>query len=152
MWTLQQHTTTCIWSLPDVELICRLVFKQRPVTAEFSGLSRAKHFASLHLFALLTRQRHMHLGVVGHLLWTDTALTNNKDRQMNKSRLIMTHLIAWIVLSLIFFFSSESLTKLVAPDFHDVTIWLTIMLTGLVLIFFGVTASLTIKLIKRSRK
>jgi hypothetical protein len=59
----------------------------------------------------------------------------------------MTHLIVWIILSLIFFFSSESFTKLIAPDFHEVTMWLTVMMTGLILIFIGVTTSLTIRLI-----
>ena len=67
-------------SLPGVGLICRLVFKQRPVTAEVSGVSRAKHFASLHLFALLTRQRHMHSTVMCNAGANCTLIIYNKRK------------------------------------------------------------------------
>jgi uncharacterized membrane protein YgaE (UPF0421/DUF939 family) len=71
---------------------------------------------------------------------------------MNKGRIIAIHLIIWVTLSLTFFMISESLTNLILPEIHGVELWLTILLTGLILIFVGVMISLMMKLIKMAKK
>jgi uncharacterized membrane protein YgaE (UPF0421/DUF939 family) len=47
---------------------------------------------------------------------------------------------------------SESLTNLILPEIHGVELWLTILLTGLILIFVGVMISLMMKLMKMAKK
>ncbi|AXT59233.1 hypothetical protein D1816_02495 [Aquimarina sp. AD10] len=49
---------------------------------------------------------------------------------MKKRKIILIHLISFIILTLILFFSAESLLKLLAPGFHDVVMWLNLILFG----------------------
>jgi uncharacterized membrane protein len=69
---------------------------------------------------------------------------------MNKGRIIAIHLIIWVILSLAFFISSESLTNIILPEIHGVELWLTILSAGLIMIFVGVMISLAIRLVKKT--
>lgn len=54
---------------------------------------------------------------------------------MKKSTiLILKYFFSWIILCVIYFFLSEEITKLIAPGFHDIGIWIIIVSSGIVLI------------------
>ena len=71
---------------------------------------------------------------------------------MKRSRTIRMHLIVWMALSLIFFFSSEALLNLILPEIHDVNLWIKFTCAGLILVFLGVVTSLIIQLVNSVKK
>jgi len=60
---------------------------------------------------------------------------------------ILIHLLLWILLSIVFFYSSESITKLLFKGFDDVSIWIGVLVTGSSLIFLILALSLLIFLL-----
>ncbi len=70
---------------------------------------------------------------------------------MKKSKVILIHLIIWLLLSILYFLLSEKLTAWILPDFHDVIIWLRVLIIGLALIFLFTGLSLIINLKLRKK-
>jgi hypothetical protein len=66
-------------------------------------------------------------------------------------KVILRHLIIWLLLSIIFYLLSEPITKLLLPGVHDVTIWLAVLAVGLILIFCVLTISLITTLVKSKK-
>lgn len=67
-------------------------------------------------------------------------------------RIILTHLLTWIILSVIYFFSAEILTKKLFPGYDNVELWLLVTATGLILIFAAVAISFTKKIFSKNGK
>lgn len=68
---------------------------------------------------------------------------------MKKSTLIVLHLLVWVALSTIYFFYSETITAWLLPDFHEVEMWLKVVIYGLIFIFISVAISLKMTLRRR---
>jgi len=66
-------------------------------------------------------------------------------------KVILVHFILWILLSVIFLCFSEAITKLLFRGYHDVSIWLSVLIVGNGLILILTAISLIIALIKRKR-
>lgn len=66
--------------------------------------------------------------------------------------ILFRYLIVWIVFSATYFFLSEQITKLIAPGYHDVSIWIIVVSVGLSVIFLIVLISLLATLIKFKRR
>jgi hypothetical protein len=66
-------------------------------------------------------------------------------------KIILRHLIIWLLLSVLFFFLSEPITKWILPEVHDVTIWLKVLASGLVLIFCALLISVIVAVVKRKK-
>lgn len=66
-------------------------------------------------------------------------------------KIFYTHLFLWLLLSLVYFASSEIITKKLFPGYHDVTLWLMVTITGLILLFILTMISFLIKLIARKK-
>ena len=60
---------------------------------------------------------------------------------MSKSKIFVFHFLAFISFSLFHFFSSEFLVKFFLPGFHNVGIWLSLVIGGIILIFMITTIS-----------
>ncbi|NOT74217.1 MAG: hypothetical protein HOP08_04755 [Cyclobacteriaceae bacterium] len=68
---------------------------------------------------------------------------------MKRSSLIILHVVIWLTLSLIYFFTSETIIAWLLPGIHEVGAWLMMLIYGWVFIFILVVTSLVITL-KRS--
>ena len=71
---------------------------------------------------------------------------------MSKLHIIWVHFLAFIVLAAILFFSSEFLLKAFLPNFHDVAIWIFLIVGGTILLFLLSLISLIIFLIIRKQR
>ena len=72
---------------------------------------------------------------------------------MNKSKIILIHFVLFILLSLAFFFSAESIIKTFAPDLNYVTVWINLVIFGIAFIFIVLLIScLTFILRKKQTK
>lgn len=60
---------------------------------------------------------------------------------------ILIHLFMWLLVSLVFFAGSETITKKLFPGYDDVSMWLMVTGKGLLLIFIVVMVSLLRKLL-----
>jgi hypothetical protein len=69
---------------------------------------------------------------------------------MKKQSIILLHVLIWAALSTVYFFCSEMITVWLLPEIYDVTMWLTVMTGGLLLILILVSVSLMISLRKRA--
>ena len=68
-----------------------------------------------------------------------------------KNRITLVHFLIWLTLSVVFFFLSERITVSLFSGIHDVGIWLTVLITGLIIILVSTLTSLIIHL-KKIRK
>ena len=59
-----------------------------------------------------------------------------------KSKIALRHLFIWLVLSLIYFFTAETITVWIYPEVHDVVMWLAVLIIGLIVIFIGIIVSM----------
>jgi hypothetical protein len=66
-----------------------------------------------------------------------------------KSIRILVHIFTWLFLSLGYCFLAEPIAAYIFPGIHNVMIWLTVLLVGLILIFLGTLISLVVSLNKR---
>jgi hypothetical protein len=66
-------------------------------------------------------------------------------------KIILIHLLIWLILSVGFFFLAEPLVKLLFPGFHDVGIWLITEFIGLLAILLIMTTSLIINVVRHQR-
>jgi hypothetical protein len=71
---------------------------------------------------------------------------------MKKQSVILLHVLIWATLSTVYFFCSEMITVWLLPEIYDVTMWLSVMIGGLLLILILVGASLMISLRKRAEQ
>jgi hypothetical protein len=71
---------------------------------------------------------------------------------MRKKKIILIHVITWILLSVVYFFLAEQIAEWLFPGIHGVEIWLNIVKIGLIAIFFGVGTSLVINLMKTTKR
>jgi len=70
-----------------------------------------------------------------------------------KSISILAHIFIWLFLSLGYSFLSEPIVAYMFPGIHNVEIWLTVLLIGLILIFIGTGISLIVRFrIKRKEE
>ena len=67
----------------------------------------------------------------------------------NTTWFVLKYLLIWIVLSVCYFFLSEKITKLIAPGFDSVEIWLLVVAIGLGLIFIITVIAFLIAFTKR---
>jgi len=65
-----------------------------------------------------------------------------------KNRIMLLHFLIWLTLSFVFFFLSEPVTVSLFSGIHDVGIWFTVLITGLVIILVSTLISLIIQLKK----
>ncbi len=68
------------------------------------------------------------------------------------TKIILFHLIIWVVLSVGYFFLAESITKLLFPDYDNVEFWLMVLILGLIIISFTVMLSLSIRVWRRGKR
>ncbi len=66
-------------------------------------------------------------------------------------RIILKHLLIWLILSVSFFFLAEPLVRLLFPGFHEVEIWLLAEFIGLIAILLIMTTSLIINIVRHQR-
>jgi len=66
-------------------------------------------------------------------------------------KVVLIHLLLLILLSIVFLYSSESITKLLFRGFDDVSIWIGVLVTGSGLIFLILALSLLIIFIRRKK-
>lgn len=66
-------------------------------------------------------------------------------------KITLSHVFIWVMLSLIYFFSAESITTWIFPEIHDVTLWLAILMIGFAVILIGTVISLIIFLRKNKK-
>ena len=64
---------------------------------------------------------------------------------------VLKYLAIWIILSICYFFSAETITYWIAPDFGGVETWLAVLAVGLILIFVLVTIAFFIGLKRRKK-
>jgi hypothetical protein len=64
--------------------------------------------------------------------------------------LLLKYFLIWVVLTLCYFFLSEKITKLIAPGFDSVEIWLLVVAIGLGLIFI-LTLTAFLKALKKRK-
>ena len=67
-------------------------------------------------------------------------------------KIVLLHLLTWVLLSATYFFLSEHLVEFLFPEIYDVELWLGTLFTGLILIFIGMTISLIINVVRHRRK
>jgi hypothetical protein len=65
---------------------------------------------------------------------------------MKKRKIILIHLVVWLLISTIYFLVSEKLIAWLMPGFHDVMMWLWLLIIGLSIIFITVSFSLVLTL------
>ncbi len=73
------------------------------------------------------------------------------NRAMSKTKIILTHVTLFILLSIALFFSAESILKTFAPDIHHVQMWITFIFLGTATIFILLLISCILFILK-SRK
>ena len=76
-------------------------------------------------------------------------IKNNSMRSI--TLLALRYFVIWIILSIGYFFSSETITKWIAPGYDNVQLWLSVVAVGLILIFVPLTISFFIRL-RRHKK
>ena len=54
---------------------------------------------------------------------------------MNRKKIILFHILIFIFINIIFFFSSEFLVNLITSGFHDVGLWKDLLIVGAIIIF-----------------
>ena len=64
---------------------------------------------------------------------------------------VFKYLAIWIILSICYFFSAETITNWIAPGLGSVETWLAVLAIGLILIFILVTTAFFIGLKRRKR-
>ncbi|SHJ27821.1 hypothetical protein SAMN04488508_10725 [Aquimarina spongiae] len=69
---------------------------------------------------------------------------------MKKRKIILIHLTLFITLTAVLFFSAESLLKILAPGFHDVVMWLSLIFFGAIGILILTTISCVIFIKRQS--
>lgn len=62
--------------------------------------------------------------------------------------LILKYFLSWITLSVIYFFLSEEITKIIAPNYHNVESWIMVLSSGIILITIITLILLTFNLLK----
>jgi len=67
-------------------------------------------------------------------------------------KIVMLHILTWLILSVSFFFLAEPLVKLLFPGFHDVVIWLLTEFIGLLSLLLITTTSLIINIVRYQRR
>jgi len=67
-------------------------------------------------------------------------------------KIILIHFLLWIVISTLFTYFSEAITKALFRGFHDISIFLGVLITGNVLILLMLAISLIVIFIRRKRK
>jgi len=72
--------------------------------------------------------------------------TSKNLKRHKVKKVILIHLIVWILLSVIYFFLSETIVKLIFPTIHGVELWLMTVYAGVILISILVVISLIINL------
>ncbi|MBD0825470.1 Asp23/Gls24 family envelope stress response protein [Aestuariibaculum marinum] len=70
---------------------------------------------------------------------------------MKKSKIILIHFVLFILLSLVFFFSAESILKTFAPDLNYVTVWITLVNFGIAFIFIVLLISCLIFILRKKK-
>jgi hypothetical protein len=70
----------------------------------------------------------------------------------NTTWFVLKYFLIWIVLSVCYFFLSEKITKLIAPGFDSVELWLLVVAIGSGFIFILTLLVFSIGLIKRKRR
>jgi len=71
---------------------------------------------------------------------------------MKSSKIIIIHLVAFLGLSIIFFFLSEEIIKLIFPETHNVILWLYLLIFGISLMFILSTVSCLYLIKKRKNQ
>lgn len=67
----------------------------------------------------------------------------------NTTLFLLKYLLIWIILSGFYILFSEKITKLIAPGFDSVEIWVFVVAIGLGLIFIAVLTTFLIAFVKR---
>lgn len=67
----------------------------------------------------------------------------------NTTLFVLKYLLIWIILSGCYILFSEKITKLIAPGFDSVEIWVFVVAIGLGLIFIVVLTTFLIAFVKR---
>jgi hypothetical protein len=62
--------------------------------------------------------------------------------------ILIKYLISWIFLSVIYFFLSEKIARLIAPGFDNVELWIVVVIAGLSAIFLIMLISFFIAFMK----
>jgi hypothetical protein len=65
---------------------------------------------------------------------------------MKRRKIILIHLVVWLLISTIYFLISERLIAWLMLGFHDVMMWLWLLIIGLSIIFILVSFSLVFTL------
>ncbi len=73
-------------------------------------------------------------------------------RKKKKTIIILAHIFMWLFLSLGYSFLSEPIVAYIFAGIHNVEIWLTVLLIGLILIFIGTGISLIVSFRIRRKK
>ncbi len=63
---------------------------------------------------------------------------------MSFKKIIVIHILIFLVLELIFFLLSETLIKILVPEIHNVIFWLYLLLFGTIIVFVLLLISLII--------
>ena len=66
-------------------------------------------------------------------------------------RTVSLYLFIWLVLSAVYFYFSESITKKMFPGYDNVELWLIVLISGLIIISVAILFSLSVKLRKRKK-
>ena len=70
---------------------------------------------------------------------------------MKSSKIIITHIIVFLGVSILFFFLSDGIIKLIFPKIHNVVLWLRLLIIGFVLILLMSVVS-CIYFLKKNQK
>ena len=70
----------------------------------------------------------------------------------DKTLLIVKGLVIWLIILILYFFSSETIVKLLFPGFNDIILWLFVVEIGIVAITFLAIIVLIIKIRKENKK
>lgn len=70
---------------------------------------------------------------------------------MSKSKLLRYHFFTFLALTIILFFSAESILKIFLPGFHDVIIWISLIVLGIGILFTLSLVSLIIFFLFRKK-
>jgi small-conductance mechanosensitive channel len=63
----------------------------------------------------------------------------------------LKYLAVWVILSVLYFVASETITKWIAPGYHNIQIWLSVVLIGLLLIVILLSILFFVGLRKRKK-
>lgn len=70
---------------------------------------------------------------------------------MKKRKIILIHISTFIILSIVWLFSAESVLRKTAPELNYVEIWIKLVITGIIILLILTVISILFLLLKKKK-